>query len=286
MKIFYTLLLVGLFTGIGYAQNSIRANNYMSDMQYYNPANVSIDSVLTTKTALSIKKKSVTNDDEIWNKRLSVMLSHAGRIGETNSYYTVSYVNDDYSFFNRNALYLGYTQQLNLTESSQLSIGARVVANMDIINWDKLQLPHNEDGRSLRFNPDLDLGIDYRFKKFNAGIGVKNITENSFKLEGVALIQNRREINVNLSYQQGFTNNFSITPFVLLMHERNTIADAGLYFSIFKRYHISYALRINELRSIVALNIEQNKYFSFGVAFDRSDLVSDIHWDFVVRYSR
>ena len=286
MKAFYLTMVAATFALSGIAQNSIRPNIYLQDMQYYNPASVAIDSTQSLQITIYTKYEWVDNDKDIWNKPMNIWLSHAARIGKTNSFYTLSYVNDAYSFFNRNALYIGYVRQKKLGKTSSLSYGGRVVANMDVIKWNKLQLPHSEGGNSLRFNPDLDLGVSYQYKKFTAGVGIKNIIGSSTKIENATLLKNHREVNVNLSYQQNIGKKFSVTPFLLLANERSTLIDAGLSFSAFKFVSASYTLRVNELKSVITLNVDVDKHFSVGIAYDRSDLVSDNNFDFVLRYRR
>ncbi|MBN8788171.1 MAG: type IX secretion system membrane protein PorP/SprF [Terrimonas sp.] len=285
MKTLYLTIATILLFQVIKAQNSIRPNIYLQNMQYYNPAAVAIDSNQHLQTAVYVKHRFVDNEDAIWNKPMNLWLSHAGRIGNTNSFYTVSYVNDRYSFFNRNAFYLGYVRRSNIGVSS-LSYGGRIVANMDAINWDKFELPHDKDGKTLRFNPDLDIGVVYQYKRFNAGIGLKNLIGMATKTKGATLLRNHREVNINLSYRQNIGGQFAITPFTLLAHERNTLIDAGLCFTVFNRIRASYALRVNELKSVITLDADIYKGWSAGVAYDRSSLVSDNNFDLVVRYRR
>ncbi|MFT4019225.1 MAG: hypothetical protein QM668_19840, partial [Agriterribacter sp.] len=132
MKTLYLTIATILLFQVIKAQNSIRPNIYLQNMQSYNPAAVAIDSNQHLQAAVYVKHRFVDNEDAIWNKPMNLWLSHAGRIGNTNSFYTVSYVNDRYSFFNRNAFYLGYVRRSNIGVSS-LSYGGRIVANMDAI---------------------------------------------------------------------------------------------------------------------------------------------------------
>lgn len=284
MKYFFILFVI--VSQIALGQNSIRPNIYLQDTQYYNPASVGLDTNFRLQTAIYAKYKSVDNEDAIWNKPMNVWLSHLNRIGQSNSFLTFSYVNDRYSFYNRNALYLGYIRQVKLGKSSNISYGGRVVGNIDNVYWGKFELPHNQNNKSLYFNPDIDLGITYQFKRFSAGLGLKNLLENSTKVEGATLLKNKKEINTNVSYRQPFGKQFSITPFVLLAHERSTLIDAGLSFSFFNTINASYALRVNELKSVIVLDAKVTKNWSLGIAYDRSSLVADNNFDFVLRYRR
>lgn len=286
MKHFILILITGLFASAAAAQNSIRPNIYLQDMQYYNPASVAIDSSHRSQAALYSKYKFVDNEKDVWNKPANIWLSYAGRIKESNSFYTISYVNDRYSFFDRNAIYLGYTRQWKMGRSSTLSYGARGVANMDRIRWNKLALPHQHTGNTFRFDPDLDIGLAYSFKRLNAGIGLKNIFSTSFKEEGAVLLKDHREVNIDLSYRQPLGKRFAITPFVLLLNERNTLIDAGLNFTLLNKINASYALRVNELKSVIVLDAAIYKGWSIGIGYDRSDLVSDNNVDLVIRYRR
>jgi hypothetical protein len=286
MRAFYLIMFAVTLPLASSAQNSIRPNIYLLDMQYYNPASVALDSAQSSQTAIYGKYKSVNNENDIWNKPMTLWLSHMGRIGKSNSFYTLSYVNDVYSFFNRNAVYIGYVQQKQIGKSSTLSLAGRIVSNFDAIHWDKFKLPHEKSGTTRRFNPDLDLGIAYQFKNFRAGLGAKNILANSSRIEGSTLLKNHREFNLNLSYQQNIGRQFAITPFVLLAKERSTLIDAGLSFLLLNKIRAAYALRVNELKSVIILDVDVYKGFSVGVAYDRSSLVSDNNFDFVLRYRR
>lgn len=265
------------------AQNSIRPNIYLQDMQYYNPAIVAIDSNHRLQTAVYGKHKWVDNEADIWEKPMNIWVSHAGRIGHSNSFYTVSYVNDRYSFFNRNALYLGYVRQMK-KGASTFSYGGRIVANIDAVNWSRFELPHNNTGKTGYFNPDLDLGAAYQYKGFSIGAGLKNLISTGTKDAGATLLRNHREININLSYRQNIGRQFAITPFLLLANERSTLIDAGLCFTVFNRINASYALRVNELKSVIVLDANVYQGWSIGIAYDRSSLVSDNNLDFVLRY--
>lgn len=286
MRAFFVLLFVLTFSLELTAQNSIRPNIYLQDMQYYNPASVAIDTNQFSQTAVYGKYKSVDNDDDIWKKPMTFWLSHVGRIGKTNSFYTISYVNDVYSFYNRNAIYVGFVQQKRIGKSSTLSFSGRIIGNLDAIQWEKFKLPHTENGSTRRFNPDLDLGITYQFKKLRTGLGVKNVFANSSKIAGSTLLKNHREFNVDVSYRQNIGRQFAITPFLLLANERSTLIDAGLSFSLLNKIRASYALRVNELKSVITLDVDVYKGVSIGLAYDRSSLVSDKNFDVVLRYRR
>jgi len=277
-----TIAIIVLSQGLN-AQNSIRPNIYLQDMQYYNPAVVAIDSNHRLQTAVYGKHKWVDNEDGIWKKPMNIWVSHAGRIGHGNSFYTVSYVNDRYSFFNRNALYLGYVRQIK-KGASIFSYGGRIVANIDVVNWSRFELPHNKTGKTGYFNPDLDLGAAYQYKRLTIGAGLKNLVSTGTKDAGATLLRNHREINISLSYRQNIGRQFAITPFVLLANERSTLMDAGLCFTLFNRINASYALRVNELKSVIVLDANVYKGWSIGMAYDRSSLVSDNNFDFVVRH--
>jgi hypothetical protein len=72
----------------------------------------------------------------------------------------------------------------------------------------------------------------------------------------------------------------------LLAKERSTLIDAGLSFLLLNKIRAAYALRVNELKSVIILDVDVYKGFSVGVAYDRSSLVSDNNFDFVLRYRR
>lgn len=282
MKKLYIGLQLLLSLG-GFAQNSIQPNIFLNDLHYYNPAAVGINRHENLQITAYGKQRFV--QDDIYRKPLNTWINYTNRVKE-NDIITMSYIHDSYSYFSRNSLYLGYIREFTFGKSSVLGLGGRLVGNVDRVSWDKFLLPHSESGKDLFFNPEIDLGVHWMFHGFKAGAGFKNVLGSSTKHDNSAIIQNRREMNFNLSYQQNIGTKFHVTPLVLVNMERNTLINAGLAVSAFNKLNVSYILRLNQLRGIYGLDFNVAKGLSLGLSMDRSLLMSDNNFDFVLRYRK
>ena len=285
MKRAYTffVLLIGTVINLS-AQNSIRPNLYFQDMNFYNPAHISMDSSQNYCFSLLGSYKFIKNEEAIWKKPMSVYLNHIGRIKHNNLYYSVSYLNDSYSFFNRNGLNLGITYQLKWGKSSSFSFGGRAVFNFDAVNWDKLMLPLDKTGTTLIFNPDLDFGIEYKVKGFTVGLGTQNLIGYGTKIEHEKLIENRRVASLNVSYLFDIGQNFKIAPLAMLYWDRKMMYDLGVYLSMYEYAKVSYVIRINELRNIFTADIRIIPHLYLGAAFDFSLVLPDKNLGVVLKY--
>ncbi len=283
-KICFILFYSGILISAN-GQNTIRPTIYFQDMNYYNPSAIPLDTLEDHRISVYGKYKIVENEDKIWNKPPSVFANYIGRIRKSNSFYTVSYINDIYSFYNRSTIYAGYTYQKKWGKSNVLSLGGRLVLNNDIINWTKLKIPHHETGKGIKFSPDLDLGIQYQIKGFTAGVSTKNVLGSSTKLEGEDLLKNWREAYFNVSYLFRIGKKVKVAPYALLYWERKLAIDGGLYLSLFNRVNVSYLLRVLELRSIYTLDVKIYKGLNVGLGFDHSKLLLDSNVDALIRYN-
>lgn len=283
-NVYFLLFCVGFYLD-GFGQNTIRPNIYFQNMNYYNPSAITLDSSENYNVSLYGKHKFVENEDDIWKKPTTLLLNHSGRIRQSNSFYSLSYISDKYSFYNRNTVYAGYSHQIKLGSAGTLSLGGRVVLNFDAISWNKLELVHNKTGKSTRFSPDVDFGVQYQSKRFTTGLSSKNMMALSSNLDGSELLKNKREFYVNTSYELISRKNFRATPFLLLYTERKSFIDGGLTISAFNRIDASYTLRINELRGIYYLGVDITKGFQIGASLDRSALLPDNNLDVTIKYS-
>jgi len=279
----FFILIIGTVINLS-AQNSIRPNLYFQDMNFYNPAHISMDSSQNYCFSLLGSYKFIKNEEAIWKKPMSVYLNHIGRIKHNNLYYSVSYLNDSYSFFNRNGLNLGITYQLKWGKSSVLSFGGRAVFNFDAVNWDKLRLPVNKSGKALLFNPDLDFGIEYKVKGFTVGLGAQNLIGYGAKTDNEKLIENKRALSLNASYLFDIGQHFKIAPLAMLYWDRKIIYDLGVHLSIYEYAKISYVIRINELRNIFTADIRIIPNLYLGAAFDFSLILPDKNLGVVLKY--
>lgn len=284
MRKSFLFILILITTKMVWAQSTLRPNNYLKDMNYYNIAAIPLPA--DEDRSVSLYSKYLLADDEVtWNKPPSFYLSYMGKTG-ANSFYSLGLINDVYSFYNRSSVYAGYTHRFQLGTHRSLHAGGRLVVDFDAINWDKLQLPASGNtGTSLRPGLDADLGIQYEHNNFTAGLATKNILASSKKVAGEELLLNQREIYLHTAYRiHIFKNNLHLTPYLLFRREVTYEMDAGLNVGLLNRVDVAYQIRLLGLRHIFNVNARLTKKMSLGLAYETSPLYTDKSVDMVLRY--
>lgn len=282
------ILLIAFFgmllSPVLHAQNTLRPNIYFQKMHYYNTAAGIEDTAAHTSFDAYAKYKFVPSDnDDVWKKPVNLYFNHIYNINAKNSV-NMSYLYDGYSYYQRNIVYLGYTRMFHWGKSSRLNLGARAVLNFNSFNWSEFGMLHSNSPK-MKFNADLDFGVQYQWKGLTVGASAKNLFASSVKIDGMEYIKDQRELYGNLSYNFGlFKRRVELAPFLLLYAERNMNLDAGLNVNLFKRVSVSYAIRILELRSIYCIRGNFLKRFQVGVAVDHSAVYSDVNLDFLLSY--
>lgn len=286
MKAGFLLLLLSMISAGAYSQSTMRPNIYFQDMNYYNSAASALSDSMNVHFSLYAKHKFVENEDYIWNKPPIFFLNYIRNLKNKRGFYTVGLITDQYSFYSRNTIYGGYTHKFSFgkKKNSKLDIGARLVINFDVINWDRFKLPVDESGISLKPNADLDFGILYRLKGFTWGLSAKNLVGSSVKMDDQILLENQREYYVNTSYLFRIKNKVEIAPYVLFRQEHNPEMDLGLHAGFFKRIDFSYQLRLLKVRHVFTVQGYLTRSLMIGAAFDYSPVLSDKNIDFCVRY--
>lgn len=281
----FLLILTTTSLSVVVAQNTLRPNIYFQNMNFYNPADGISDTSAKREASVYLKDKIVPNDnEEVWEKPVNIYLNYLCNIN-SNSFYNVSYIYDGYSYYSRNTIYAGYTRIFHFSENTNLSTGGRAVFNFDNINWDKVDQTDDKSSSDMHLTPDLDLGVQFKWKKLTLGASSKNLLESNVEVDGEAIIQDWREFYLNASYTFGlFKKNLNISPFVLYLAERDVEFDAGINFNFLKDFDISYTLRTFELRSVIAAKVLLFERFQLGASVDMSSVFSDNNVDFIISY--
>jgi len=274
------LLISTLFlAALAQAQTLFRPSMHFSDMTYYNVAAGPLDTAVRFRNVAYFKHKIVSND--VWQKPLNVYLSHLGYVKRIGGFYSAAYMFDAYSFYGRHTLYAGYSYELKLPKTHRIAFGVRGVFNFDVVNWSRATQA-NRTGYSLYFNPDLDLGIQYRVKGLALGVAAKNVIGTVRRVDGEELIRNRREFYTNLSYAFNIKNKVVIAPYTLVYMRPGFGLDAGLYLDFWKRVNLSYMFRLTEFRHVYMAGVRVFKGVGVGMAIDHSRLYSDINFDIML----
>ncbi|WP_169720078.1 type IX secretion system membrane protein PorP/SprF [Dyadobacter alkalitolerans] len=264
-------------------QNTLRPNLYGPNqaLNYYNVAAGLPDSTANQSLLLYGKYKSVDND--VWDKPVTVFANYLGHLKKLKGIYNVGYLNDTYSFFNRQAIYAGYSQQITLFGTRTLSLGVRAVLNLDCIRWNNWQ-PAFRSRNSTRLTPDIDLGLAYQGRSLAVGLSAKNLLGYSVRYNGENLLTNQREFYLSLAYAFHLSKRVTIAPFTLIRLERGLDADIGTYVGLFRRAWLSYQFRVWELRSIYSLTVNPYKGLRLGISYDQSLVHRDNNIDVLVGY--
>ena len=280
----FTMVFCTIMPVLTMAQYNMRPSAYFQDMLFYNPASIPEMSAESQRLLVYSRTKIIPDNEGIWEKSPTFYADYLGINDENNSYFTVSLMNDNYSFFSRNSVYGGYGKNFNLGNNSTLTLGGRLVLHTDLVNWSDYQLPHNETGRSFRLSPDMDFGVQLRWKSLNFGTSVKNTLGITQELDGAGFIQTQRAFIVNTSYDFTVKDRFIVAPYVLLYSELKTEIDLGLFLSFERKVNFSYLIRVNELRSTFTLEGRLYNSLSIGAAYDQSPLLPSNNLDIFVRY--
>lgn len=254
-------------------------------MNFYNAAAGISDTSATCEFSAYVKDKIVSDDnDEVWDKPAKIYLNHIGNMNNK-AFYNISYIYDGYSFYSRNTIYAGYARKLKMFGSSSLSVGGRLILNIDNVDWDKLGQIEEKPSKSTGITPDFDLGAQFNWGGLTVGTSAKNLLASSFKVDGEELIKDWREVYLNASYSLGFfKQNFKVAPYMLVVFERDVEMDAGLNLTFYNTVDVSYALSVFELRSVLTTKVKLFKKFQVGFAIDKSTVFSDNNLDFLVSY--
>lgn len=284
MRKLFILSIIGLFPFVLTAQFNFRPSAYHQDMSFYNPSSLPGMNEHKHRILLYNRLKIVENNNDIWNKPPTTYVDYLNYNEEKKHGFSVSYMNDNYSFFSRNSLYAGFAKVLKLGEKTSFSFGGRLVLHTDIVNWSKYKLPHNESGRAFKLSPDADIGTQFQWRGFKLGASVKNLIGLPQKLDGQSIIKTQHAFIFNTSYDINIKDKVVIAPYALLSYEMKSEIDVGLYLNVLKTISASYFIRINELRSTFMLEARLYKGFSMGACYDMSPIKPDNNLDIFIRY--
>ena len=264
-----------------FAQDLVKPGIHSKGLNIHNPASETIKDDRYQSIDVYGKQKFI--DNPAWNKDMNIMLSYAARVGRESGFWTVSYLYDNYSYYNRHILSLGYGKGWSLSEKKYLSVGIRGVLNSNDVKWQKL---YNYQGHNMRQSlymmPDMDMGVEYCFGKIRTGISLRNIfaTTRYLHKEGV-ILYDRRMLFYDIEYKHLLAKDFKIGYHISAYLERDIIADVGFLVEYKEKYNFIYNFRLLETRHIGGFMVNFEK-INLGVVYDISHLHIDHNIEFVV----
>ena len=263
-----------------FAQYLLKQNIYYDDLNYYNPS-VSFSDTSRVYYATFYTKYKILNSSIYSEKPYDFYTSFQGLTQGGFGHFITGFSYDGYSFFDRYSLFGGYGYKWNFNEH-YLGIGARCLFQFDVVNWNKLSVSHYV-GQKMFVLPDIDIGLNYQWKGLNLGLSVKNVLAIGERVDKTILLQNRRTLFTNISYDFRLSN-VKIAPFMLFSYDSELSLDIGVFIELFKYAKVSYILRAKELRHIFLLGGELPCGLCLDAAFDFSGLIRDKNIDIRLGY--
>lgn len=159
------------------------------------------------------------------------------------------------SFFKGYNINGGYNYKWSRIGNSDhsLSIGGRF--NMSFCRLDLGSLAYGEKGIKTLVAPDFDLGLEYQYKNFYLGIGVKNVLGQTGKYNGVQYVQWPRSFLITARGDISLAGDkVLLQPFAMLGIYQNVQTYLGLDFTYGKFLRIGYNINVLELGSNINIS--------------------------------
>lgn len=280
MKKLLLIALLGISFGT-FSQSLIRQDMYFNNMNYINAAAGVSDTNYNNDVQLYLIHRFVPNNS--YTKAPNVFLNYIGKIDKIKGSINVGYVYDNYSFFDRHLLQLGYATHLR-KGNHHFDIGLRAVMNLDHLK-DRSVYEGNDvtDIKGTYVLPDLDFGFQYRIKGFTFGLASKNLFRNNV-VNTYKLFENERIFYSNISYTQPIGKNFQLSIFTLPSYTTSFQIDLGLDAVFWKRAEVAYLFRLKELRHVYRVSVNITKKMYTGLSFSHSHVNSDYTGNFMFGY--
>lgn len=156
---------------------------------FYNPALVS-----NAKYAVQVATAFSLNNQGMYRKDPQLFALASLRIKKLKGILSFSYLYDPYSYFTQNWISAGYTTMFKLRKHHRILLGGRIALAATYLEPDKLiGLASNPDfsGKKVtKLQPDMDLGIAYRFYDGTLAMGIKHLLSPTVNSEGLTFVTN------------------------------------------------------------------------------------------------
>lgn len=265
-----------------FSQSLIRQDMYFNNMNYINAAAGISDTAFNNDIQLYMIHRFIPNNSS-WKKAPNVFLNYISKIDKIKGSINVGYVYDNYSFFDRHLLQVGYARHLK-KGNHHFDVGLRAVMNLDHLK-DRSVFEGN-DATSIKgayFLPDIDFGFQYRIKGFTFGISAKNLLQNNV-VNTYQLFKNERIFYSNISYTHSFGEKFQLSIFTLPSYTTSFQIDLGLDALLWNKVDIAYLFRLKELRHVYRASVNITKSIYTGLSFSHSHVASDYTGNFMFGY--
>lgn len=255
-----TFLAVAIITVS--AQNIAPRDNFLWDIDYYNPAVV-------------MKPNGVYTDfygrydiNKIKNVYVNPLdLSAETYIVRDDHHWQASLAHDGLSYIDAAAFNVAYSHLFVFGKESQhhISIGGRVTLGYGRIDYSKLD--YGQEGYKIMVRPDIDLGIEYRYKFFHTGICVKNVLSLPLKDNGMTYFRYPRACIWHMLFDVNIRDKVYLTPFMALGMNQNVFLDLGFGMRFLKVCRFNYSFHGPMLSHNLGLGFDIAKRLHIGAAY-------------------
>lgn len=293
MKKIFAILLFGVVCANAFAISYQSKNDFLYYQNYYNPAmRFHQDGIYIHGFAGYTFNMPALAGKEPLDINCSVMAA------QKNYSLFASVEHSEYSYFCGVCLTGGGNYIWDIKGSGhKLSFGGRFSLGLNSVDFTVLNYPLELDEETRQNfyrakiipTPDIDLGIEYSYKYFHAGVSVKNCIGYEGKYKDICYVCWPRSYMLTLRGDpQFFDGKFKVEPFATVGLNQNIYLVAGIDFTIWKNYRIGYSFRGPDLfhNIYTSINIMDRVELNVGYSLTPSHKYSMLQAGITVKLSR
>lgn len=279
----YILFFCLLSTFHSLAQDNIHTNYYYRNFNFLNPAAGLKDSSKNHQVQVYGNYKFIETTP-LWKSYPMLMGSYHGKFGKGHSLVNAYYSYDNFSFYSRHQVKLGYGYNFIIKEKHQLRIAVRANLGFFLLRKEKISHIPTDNLKDLYFLQDLDFGIQYYWKGLFVGASGVNLIGNTVKIENEDFLRNQRGFYLNAGYDFVVKENYTISPYTLISFEKNFLFDLGLMVNFFKYAEVGFQFNLLEFRNTYLISGYIADMVRIGASFNHSFIHGDQNLDFFVAF--
>lgn len=244
------------------AQNIAPRDNYLWDIDYYNP------SVVMKSNGIYADFYARYDINPIKNADVNPLdISAETYVVRDDHHWQASLAHDGLSYFDAAAFSVAYSHLFNFGANKQhsFSVGGRVTLGYGRIDFSKLD--YGQTGYKIMVRPDLDLGFEYRYKFFHTGFAVKNILSLPLKDDGMTYFRYPRAYIWHMLFDLNVRDKVKFIPYFALGVNQNIFIDAGLGMCFLRVCRFNYSFHGPTISHNFGLGFDIAKRLHIGAGY-------------------
>lgn len=244
------------------AQNIAPRDNFLWDLDYYNPAVVMKSNGVYTDFYARYDINKIKN---VYVNPLDI--SAETYVVRDDHHWQASLAHDGLSYMDAASFSVAYSHLFTFGKSSQhhISAGGRVTLGYGRIDFSKLA--YGQEGYKIMVRPDIDLGIDYRYKFFHTGFCVKNVLSLPLKDDGITYFRYPRAYIWHMLFDVNICDVVLLNPFMALGMNQNIFFEAGFGMRFLKVCRFNYSFHGPEMSHNFGLGFDIVKRLHIGAGY-------------------